>query len=123
MERHGGDQELEQLHRLQEVIQEVGRRPYVATSSDGTIKVTAVASGQIVGLEISPRIYRDPNSAGLARVILDTLNQAIKGAASIHVDSLERVTGTGSFQELFQGATDLVRELMEESDDLRRRSR
>ncbi|MBT2212979.1 YbaB/EbfC family nucleoid-associated protein [Actinomadura sp. NEAU-AAG7] len=114
--------ESEQAHRLRELILEVVQRPFVATSADKMIKVTAVASGQVVGLEIDPKIYRNPNSAGLARNILETLNRAISGAAGMHLESLQQITGNDSFGQLMQGATDLVSELIDEADDFRRGS-
>ncbi|MFF5264788.1 YbaB/EbfC family nucleoid-associated protein [Actinomadura viridis] len=119
METGHEGQHAYQAQRLRELIEEVGRRPFVATSPDGLIKVSAVATGQVVDLEISPRVYRNTNSKGLARSILDTLNSAISGASAMHVENLSRASGikVDNFGQLFENATSLVAELMDEVND------
>ncbi|RAY11319.1 hypothetical protein DPM19_30300 [Actinomadura craniellae] len=113
-------QGLDQLYRLKEAIKDIAKNPYVATSSDGLIKVSAVASGQVVDININPRVYRNPDSVGLASTILQTLNQAIAGATAMQLESLERASGglAGSFQELLQSAAAVAEELMDEADDM-----
>ena len=47
-----------------------------ATSDDGLVTVTVGPRGQVVDLELSPRIYRRPDSRRLAETILSTIQQA-----------------------------------------------
>lgn len=46
------------------------------TSDDGLVKVTVGPRGQVVDLELSPRIYRRPDSRRLAEVITTTIQRA-----------------------------------------------
>ena len=48
----------------------------VAWSDDRLIKATVGPRGQLVDLEIDPRIYRQPNSKALAATILATVRKA-----------------------------------------------
>lgn len=49
-----------------------------ATSPDGLITVTVGPRGQLVDLEIDPKIYRRPDSALLAQNILKTVRDAVE---------------------------------------------
>lgn len=51
-----------------------------AESDDGLITAVAGGSGQLLELRLDPRIYRAPDSAGLARAITDTVNLAARRA-------------------------------------------
>ncbi|MFB4319044.1 YbaB/EbfC family nucleoid-associated protein [Actinomadura sp. 21ATH] len=115
--------EFHQAQRMRELLSEVASRRFMATSHDGLVTVSAVATGQVVGLQIDPRVYRNPNSRALAESILETIDRAIAGATETHLDSLVRVSGVeaSTFSELLESATNMVSELMEEVDDLQRR--
>jgi len=52
----------------------------VAWSDDRLIKATAGPRGQLVDLDIDPRVYRQPNSKALAATILATVRQASEQA-------------------------------------------
>jgi DNA-binding protein YbaB len=52
----------------------------VAWSDDRLIKATAGPRGQLVDLEIDPRVYRQPNSKALAATILETVRRASEDA-------------------------------------------
>ncbi|MEW2358421.1 YbaB/EbfC family nucleoid-associated protein [Spirillospora sp. NPDC029432] len=117
-------QQYRHAQQMRELVDEVSRRPFTATSKDGLISVRALATGQVVALEIDPRIYRNPNSKALAESILTTLEQAIAGAAKIHLASIATASGVDvkTFAELLDGAANLVASLMDEADDLNRQN-
>jgi DNA-binding protein YbaB len=52
----------------------------VAWSDDRLVKATAGPRGQLVDLEIDPRVYRQPNSKALAATILATVRRASEAA-------------------------------------------
>jgi DNA-binding protein YbaB len=47
-----------------------------AESDDGLIRVTLGAKGELLALDLNPRIYRVPDSAALARDITATVHRA-----------------------------------------------
>lgn len=51
-----------------------------AWSPDRLIKATVGPRGQLVDLEIDPRVYRNPNSTALAQAILATVRAATEQA-------------------------------------------
>jgi DNA-binding protein YbaB len=52
----------------------------VAWSDDRMVKATVGPRGQLVDLEIDPRVYRRPNSKALAATIVATVRQASEEA-------------------------------------------
>lgn len=52
----------------------------VAWSEDRTIKAEVGPRGQLIDLEIDPRVYRKPNSKALATTILSTVRAAVDQA-------------------------------------------
>lgn len=52
-----------------------------ATSDDGLVTVTVGPNGQLVDLELSPRIYRRPDARRLAETIVETVMAAAGEAA------------------------------------------
>jgi DNA-binding protein YbaB len=113
-----------QQDALRNLANEIASRQVVARSEDGLVEVTAIASGQIIGLEIDPRVFRNPDSKGLASAILATLSKATEMAANIQLASLEQITGVGAgtLGGLFEGAKELAEELTNDADEIRRRS-
>jgi DNA-binding protein YbaB len=51
-----------------------------ATSEDKMIKAVVGPRGQLVHLEIDPRVYRKPNATALAATIVATVREAAEGA-------------------------------------------
>lgn len=51
-----------------------------AWSGDRTVKAVVGPRGQLVELEIEPRVYRRPNSKELAATILSTVRAAVEDA-------------------------------------------
>lgn len=60
-----------------------------ATSSDGLITATVDARGQLVQLDIDPRIYRRPDSRELADSIVETIKVAAGDAQEQVLDVFE----------------------------------
>jgi DNA-binding protein YbaB len=54
----------------------VGRITATATSPDGLISATVGGRGELVDLTLDPRVYRDPDAAGLAAAIAETIRTA-----------------------------------------------
>lgn len=48
-----------------------------AESEDSMVRVTASGTGQVLDIELDPRIYRTPDSTGLAQSILTTIRDAV----------------------------------------------
>lgn len=63
---------------LQEQLQKVQAK---ATSQDKYVTATVGPRGQLISLELDPRIYRNPNSAALAASITETIQRATAVAA------------------------------------------
>ncbi|WAL67848.1 YbaB/EbfC family nucleoid-associated protein [Amycolatopsis cynarae] len=70
-----------------------------AESEDGLISATVGASGQLIELRLDPRIYRAPDSAGLAEAITDTVHEAAKGAQEEGFEILARYLPTDATPE------------------------
>ncbi|MER7368728.1 YbaB/EbfC family nucleoid-associated protein [Nonomuraea wenchangensis] len=62
-----------------------------AKSRDGLVTATVGARGELVGLDLDPRIYRHPDARALARTILDTVQRATDQARERVVEVLEPV--------------------------------
>jgi DNA-binding protein YbaB len=86
----------------------------IAWSDDRMIKAVVGPRGQLIDLEIDPRIYRKPNSKALSATILATVRKAVDDAVqktseildeSVPVDM--RIKKVGSFD---------VRKLIESHD-------
>ncbi len=58
-----------------------------AASDDGLVKATVGPRGQLIRLDLDPRIYRRPNSKELAATIVDTVQRAT-GRALAQVEQL-----------------------------------
>ena len=63
---------------LQQQLREVTA---TATSPDRLITATAGPRGQLIRLDIDPRVYRNPNSRALADAITETVQRAAAAAA------------------------------------------
>ncbi|MEV0839350.1 YbaB/EbfC family nucleoid-associated protein [Actinocatenispora sera] len=79
---HGAFADLrKQVARAKDVQKKVFHLTATAWSPDRMIKVVVGPRGQLVDLDIDPRVYRQPNSKALARSILETSRQAIEQIA------------------------------------------
>jgi DNA-binding protein YbaB len=66
---------------LGELQKQLGGLTGTATSSDGFVTATVGPRGQLVKLQLDPRIYRRADSAKLAETITETVQQAGADAA------------------------------------------
>ncbi|MFE3451281.1 YbaB/EbfC family nucleoid-associated protein [Nonomuraea sp. NPDC059194] len=60
-----------------------------ATSRDGLVTVTVGARGELVRLDIDPRIYRRPDARGLADAIAETIHRATAEARAQIIEIFE----------------------------------
>jgi DNA-binding protein YbaB len=67
----------EKLHESQRRIRQIKG---VAWSGDRLIKAVVGPRGQLIELEIDPRVYRTPNSKALSTSILETVRSAVEDA-------------------------------------------
>ncbi|MCI2421207.1 YbaB/EbfC family nucleoid-associated protein [Saccharopolyspora sp. K220] len=82
---------LDQLKEATRSIPETQRRMMdqtgVAFSPDRMVKVVVGPRGQLVDLEIDPRVFRQPNAAALSAMIL----QASRDAVTQVTESVQRI--------------------------------
>ncbi|MEN3610563.1 YbaB/EbfC family nucleoid-associated protein [Plantactinospora sp. ZYX-F-223] len=67
-----------------------------AYSADGLVTVTVGGRGELIDLELDPRIYREPDSTALAGSIAGTIRDAAEAAAQDAARIAGRVTGAGT---------------------------
>jgi DNA-binding protein YbaB len=119
--------QIADLRRVAGTLQERQRRMLRVTgtawSPDRYVKAVVGPRGQLVELEIDPRIYRSPNSRELAATIVATVraatDQAIARTREILDEDLPadlHVGATGR-QELYRLATSHDADLLTEADD------
>jgi len=76
---------MAQFQKLREGAADLQRRlkevTATARSQDRYVTATVGPRGQLIRLELDPRIYRDPNSRELARTITETIQRATAEAA------------------------------------------
>jgi DNA-binding protein YbaB len=112
---------LDDLKRTLQGAEETQRRVMkvtaTATSDDRLIKATVGPRGQLVHLEIDPRVYRRPNAAALAETIVATVRKAAEQAMTdvqdIISDSLPRDLSIRSY-----GSLDMQRLMRSHDADL-----
>jgi hypothetical protein len=63
------------------VQSELGKVRATADSDDGLVRVTVGGRGEVIDLELDPRIYRTTDSGALAGTILEAIRQAGELAA------------------------------------------
>jgi DNA-binding protein YbaB len=94
----------------QEIAEIVG----TAWSEDRLIRAVVGPRGQLVELDIDPRVYRTPNSKALSASIIATVRQAVEDANQQTREIMERVMPKDKGLGLF-GKTDF--DLMIDSHD------
>ena len=75
-----------------------------AKSPDGYVKATVGFRGQLVALELDPRIYRHPDSKLLAASITETVGRATADAAGKVDDLSSRFEGDLDIKSILDGA-------------------
>jgi DNA-binding protein YbaB len=86
----------------------------VAWSDDRLVKATTGPRGQLVDLEIDPRVYRQPNSKALAATILATVRRASEDAMA-KTQEIVRAAMPSDFGPAQVGAVSMV-DLMRSHD-------
>lgn len=87
-----------------------------AWSEDRLVKAVVGPRGQLLELEIDPRIYRTPNSTALAASILSTVRAAVDDANTKTKEIIERALPRD--RGLGLGPTDVDRMLERHDSDL-----
>lgn len=64
-------------------------------SADGLVTVVAGGRGEVLELELDPRIYHAPDAKALAAKVLETIHAACEEAARETVQVLDEVARTG----------------------------
>jgi DNA-binding protein YbaB len=85
---------IDDLQRTMEKAAEFRREAMEVTgtawSDDRLVKAVVGPRGQLIELEIDPRVYRTPNSKALAASILATVKAAVEDANKKSRDIMER---------------------------------
>lgn len=79
------------MENVAETRQEMLEITGTAWSDDRLIKVVVGPRGQLIELEIDPRVYRTPNSKALAASILSTTRAAVEDANRKTREIMDRV--------------------------------
>ncbi|WP_433216419.1 YbaB/EbfC family nucleoid-associated protein [Microtetraspora malaysiensis] len=66
----------QQMARVREAYGELSVMEHTARSADGMVSVTVGRHGQMLGLELNPRVYRTLSSSQLADTIMQEVNKA-----------------------------------------------
>src|SRR5688500_13459681 len=88
------------LDNVQKTRQEALEITGEAWSDDRLIRAVVGPRGQLVDLEINPRIYRNPNSSALSATILATVKAAVDDANRKTRELLQRAMPAGRDLEL-----------------------
>jgi DNA-binding protein YbaB len=79
------EQLMSQFQRLREnesgLRQQLREVTATATSADRLVSATVGPGGQLIRLDLDPRVYRNPNSRVLADSITETVRRAAAAAA------------------------------------------
>jgi DNA-binding protein YbaB len=80
------------------------------TSDDGLVTVTVGARGELVQLDIDPRVYRRPDSRQLADTIVATVQRAAAQAQARVLDIFEPIVPREQMKAQLDGDLDAVAE-------------
>jgi DNA-binding protein YbaB len=78
------------------------------TSRDGLVTVTVGSRGELVRLDIDPRVFRRPDSRQLADSITETVHRAAAAAQERVLDVFEPLVPRRTMQAHLTGDTDAV---------------
>lgn len=78
------------MEKANEFRQEAMSVTGTAWSEDRLVKVVVGPRGQLIELEIDPRVYRNPNSKALSASILSTVKAAVEEANKKTRDIMDR---------------------------------
>ena len=84
------------------------------TSDDGLVSVTVGPRGELVRLDLDPRIYRRPDSRQLADTITATVQRAARAAEEQVVQVLSPIVDEDQLRATLAGDTDALASIMSE---------
>ncbi|MFI7469626.1 YbaB/EbfC family nucleoid-associated protein [Nonomuraea sp. NPDC049646] len=77
-------------------------------SADGLVSATVSVRGELIRLDLDPRLYRRPNARGLADTITDTIRRATAKALDELVDLFEPVVPPEQLRAHLEGDLEAV---------------
>lgn len=77
-------------------------------SADGLVSATVSVRGELIRLDLDPRLYRRPNARGLADAITETIRRATAKALDELVDLFEPVVPPEQLRAHLEGDLDAV---------------
>nr|WP_311131917.1 YbaB/EbfC family nucleoid-associated protein [Nonomuraea gerenzanensis] len=78
------------------------------TSRDGLVSVTVGARGELIRLDLDPRIYRRPDARALADTIAETARRAAETARERVIEIFEPVIPADHFRAHLDGDVETV---------------
>jgi DNA-binding protein YbaB len=103
------------MHEEALTLHEQGRAVRVTEKSrDGLVAATVGARGQLLGLDIDPRVFRRPDSRRLADTITETVNKAAAKAQEKVVEIFEPLIPADQMRAHIDGDVRSVLEQMAE---------
>ncbi|GAA4329896.1 YbaB/EbfC family nucleoid-associated protein [Klenkia terrae] len=104
------------LHHLMDQGPELARQARAVqvteTSPDGLVSVTVGARGDLVRLDLDPRIYRRPDSRTLADTITETVHRATAAAQEQVVQTFAGVADADQLRATISGDDDALTEIV-----------
>ena len=108
----------DRLHRMMEegprLAEQARAVQATETSDDGLVSVTVGPRGDLLRLDLDPRIYRRPDSRRLADTITETVHRATRAAQDRVVEVFAPVVGEDQLRATLAGDTDALTSIMTE---------
>lgn len=125
--RARADELMGELNRLRTGMGDLQQRlrqiTATTTSPDGLVKAVVGPRGDLIRLEIDPRIYRKPDSKQLATTITETIHQAAADAAAQVTEACKPYMGSDELQAHLNFDFDGVRRRLDSELDFIDRER
>lgn len=94
MGHFGAEADFERFSEVGGVLYEgLERIRATVDSADGLITVVVGGRGEVLELELDPRIYHVPDADALAKSIMDTIRVAYDDAAKASLNLIDKLTG------------------------------
>lgn len=77
-------------------------------SADGLVAATVGARGDLIRLDLDPRVYRNPDARGLAETITDTIHRATAKAMDKVVEIFEAIVPADEMRAHLEGDVETV---------------
>ena len=89
----GGANNIQQLARQAQKLQELETKEYEATAGGGAVKVTVTGKMELTKVEISPEVVDPEDVEMLSDLVMAAANEAIRAAAKEKEDKMETISG------------------------------